>query len=211
MQHFMDTVVAGKLSAAIEDYLALNTTKLDLATVVRSYTVRHAMNQLLSGGRDFVALCQDATQVTQLQQAALGYAYSHLYSLTLPVMKREMLDNMNYISYLQRNGSNATNVIMTSLYDDPLNTTLEVINKMYTVDFIDNVDKLREELEIKLNDLADAEGDLEDDIALYADKTRMDYTFFTLVLSTSFYDVDMLSNYNILHFCASKSHVSIEF
>ena len=179
MQHFMDTVVAGKLSAAIEDYLALNTTKLDLATVVRSYTVRHAMNQLLSGGRDFVALCQDATQQAQLLQAALQDAYSQLYSLTLPVMTREMLGNMSYISYLQTSGTNGTNAIMTSLYDDPLGTTLEVIDKMYTVDFIDNVDKLREELEIKLNDLADAEGDLEDDIALYADKTRMDYAFFT--------------------------------
>ena len=179
MQHFMDTVVTDKLSTAVEEYLAMNTTKLDLATVVRSYTVRHAMNQLLSGGRDFVALCQDATQQAQLLQAALQDAYRHLYSLTLPVMKRGMLDRMSYISYLQRNGSNATNAIMMSLHDDPLGTTLEVINKMYTVDFIDNVNDLREELETKLNDLADAAGDLEDDLDLYADKTRMDYAFFT--------------------------------
>ena len=136
MHYLMDTVVTDKLSTAVEDYLALNKTKLDLATVVRSYTVRHAMNQLLSGGRDFAALCQDAMQQAQQLQAALQDAYRQLYSLTLPVMKRETLDNMNYISYLQRNGSNSTDAIMTSLYDDPLGTTLEVIDKMYTVDFI---------------------------------------------------------------------------
>ena len=179
IQHFMDTVVTGILSTAVEDYLTMNTTKLDLATVVQSNAVRHAMDKLVFGGRDFVALCQDATQQAQLLQAALQDAYRHLHSLTLPVMTRGTLARMNYVSYLQTNGSNSTIAIMTSLYDDPLGTTLEVINTMYTVDFIDNVNILREELETKLNNLADAEGDLEDDLALYADKTRMDYVFFT--------------------------------
>ena len=183
MQKLVDGVVSGTLSSAVEDYLAVNTTKLDLATAVRSHTVRHAMDRVASLGNDFHALCQDAEHEAIQLSDALGFGYQMLYSLTLPVMNREMLGDMNYISYLQTYGSNGTDAIMTSLYDDPLSTTLEVINYMYTDDFKQNLFDLREEMETKLNGFADATSDLEDDLRIYADQTLMDYAFFTYVAS----------------------------
>ena len=88
---------------------------------------------------------------------------------------------------------------MTSLYDDPLNTTLEVLNQMYRDDFEEDLLVLRVEVETKLIALADAMSDLEDDLDFYADKTRMDYAFFTYV--TSVY------SFILFLFCISYIHV----
>ena len=199
MQELIDDVVTDILSTAVEDYLAQNTTKLDLATVVRTHTVRHAMDNIASLGNDFDAWCQDAEHEAIILNDELGFAYESLYSLTLPVMNREMLEEMEYVWYLQTHGSNETDAIMTSLYDDPLNTTLEVLNQMYRDDFEEDLFVLRVEVETKLIALADAMSDLEDDLDFYADKTRMDYAFFTYV--TSVY------SFILFLFCISYIHV----
>ena len=179
MHTVLENDIVGVLHEAIEEYLALNITKSELSSTVQSYVVNNALTSVVSNGHDVVSHCQEMAQQTHLQLAALQAAYTELFTFTLPVISHEDLVNLTYLGYLQHYGSNGTNAIMASLYDDPLGTTLAVLEDMYEDVFIHELNEVKDELDGRLNALAEAAGDLEDSLESYSTETRMNYQFYT--------------------------------
>ena len=179
MNTVLENDVINVLYAAIEDYLAMNISKSELSAILQSYVVRNALTSVVADGHDFVSSCYEATQQANLQLLALQTAYTELYSTTVPIIDSDVLVNLTYIEYLLYYGSNGTNAVMTSLYDDPMGTTLAVLHHMYYEVFIQELTTVREELKIRLNAMAEAASDLEDDLESYAASLRMNYEFYT--------------------------------
>ena len=179
MNTVLENDVINVLYAAIEDYLAMNISKSQLSTILQSYVVSNALTSVVADGHDFVSSCYEATQQANLQLLALQTAYTELYSTTVPIIDSDVLVNLTYIEYLLYYGSNGTNAVMTSLYDDPMGTTLAVLHHMYYEVFIQELTTVRDELKIRLNAMAEAASDLEDDLESYAASLRMNYEFYT--------------------------------
>ena len=97
-----DTIVPSL--SIIDQYLNNEVTKMDMAQVFDSLTLRKAFAELVALGEDFVAISREFDQRMNSVVRSIATGYKYLFNTTLPIVDTELLYKFGVVSHAMNSG-----------------------------------------------------------------------------------------------------------